>query len=278
MVSAHGQPKVASNEEVRTLSMRVGERALAEFNSAWSEYRSIVDLGGADDGTRLNDFMMSACREPRRDFWMNTSVWLTEHVSETKGPRVARVITKRFRKRLKEGLKDLDHAASAHRAAVKKGEADGSPSDSGFASGYMVLHEEETMLGKAKSHEADLRQRAEILLALRTIVSSLSQQHEIAPKHLDYGLGFALTRRTQCEFGDAGADYMKEFLELERSEALDEKTQLALLIIFINVNDLEEKRELLEMITSRAQALSDDPAFALVFQASFNESVAAAAQ
>ena len=267
--SAHGQPEVASNEEVRTLSMRVGERAQGAFYSTWSEYRSLVDLGGKDDGTTLTGYMMSACREHRGHFWMNTSVWLTNHVSESKGPRTASRITGRFRKRLKEAFRSFDDMAST---LTKKStqEQEGAPDSTG---GYHVLRGNESILKEAKSHEMDLRQRAEILLVLRELVSVAAQQHESAPKALEYGLGFALLRRTQCEFGDAGADYLDAILSTERSEVLDAKTQLALLIIFINVNDMERKRALLEDIEAKASSLSDDPAFVAVFQRSFHENL-----
>jgi len=268
-LTAQGQPKVASNKEIRTLSMRVGERAQDEFNSTWSEYRSLVDLGGKDDGTTLTEYMMSACSEPRGHFWMNTSVWLTNHVSESKGPRTAGRITGALRKRLKEGFGHFDDIAKRQRKKSSK-EQESAP-DSTEA--YRVLQGDEYILKEANSYEMDLRQRAEILLVLRELVSASGQQHESAPEALEYGLGFALLRRTQCEFGDAGADYLDAFLQTERSEVLDAKTQLALLIIFINVNGMERKRALLTEIETKASSLSDDPAFVATFRRSFQESL-----
>ena len=247
--------------------MRVGDRAQGAFNSAWSEYRSLVDLGGKDDGTTLTGYMMSACSEPRGHFWMNTSVWLTNHVSESRGRSVTSAITRRFRKRLKEGFGHFDDIAKRQRKKSSK-EQEGAPDS---PEGYRVLQGDEYILKKANSYEMDLRQRAEILLVLRELVSATGQQHENTPEALEYGLGFALLRRTQCEYGDAGADYLDAFLRTERSEVLDARTQLALLIIFINVNDMERKRALLTEIEAKASSLSHDPAFVAAFQRSFNE-------
>lgn len=206
-------------KQVRYIADRVGERANLEFQNSWREFRTLTNSAGRDDGTRLTGYMQSACDVDRQSYWLNVSHWLTEHVSHRRSNRKAANISQSFRVTiltiLKKKQKLLDQGEEG-----------------------AVLLPGESLLSEVESKAQGVRQYAEMLLIIRETVGALAAIHEEKPTSIESSFSFALWRRLQCEFGDQSGAWL---LETSEEGAIDAETELAALIVFANIHDLEMK-------------------------------------
>ena len=220
-------PQQDGNMEIRSSANRISERALSEFVSTWNEFRTLPKQGGRDDGSRLTGYLLEACAIPNGPYWRDTSLWLTNHVRTNRAPREARRMSRDFRRKVHEAIKHFDAASKQPK----------------------VLEAGETMLEKPNSPEHDLRQRAELMIFLRDVVSGLAANHEADPRDFGTAYAFVMWRRMQCDFTDDNTLALTRYVEnsgYPGEGATDARTTFAGLILFANITDTETKRIILE--------------------------------